>query len=163
MPKLGLTVAIVILFADWVSKYLLIGYMTELGHGLYLLPFVNLVMVWNPGISFGLFASPGGQRWILVILSMVIVIGLMIWLRRTDRRLLKFAIGGLIGGALGNVWDRVYYGAVADFFDIHVFGYHWPAFNIADSAITIGVVLIIYDAFVTAKDEPKEGKDSEQE
>ena len=77
--------------------------------------------------------------------------------------LAALAIGALIGGAVGNIIDRVYYGAVADFFDIHLYGYHWPAFNIADSAITIGVVLILYDAFFARTGKSKDGEAEEGE
>ncbi len=150
----------IVLTVDWLSKYWLIGLMRELGRPLSLTPFFNLVMVWNEGVSFGLFPSPGASRWFLVVISLAIVAGLVIWLRKIDKPLLAVAIGGLIGGALGNVYDRIVYGAVADFFDVHVLGYHWPAFNIADSAISVGVVLILYDAFFSKSGEPEEGKNS---
>jgi signal peptidase II len=163
LPKITVIIAVSILVADWVSKFLLIDYMTGLGRPLQLTPFFNLVMVWNEGVSFGLLRSPGDSRWLLVILSLAIVVGLVVWARRSDQPLVLVAVGGIIGGALGNVWDRVYYGAVADFFDIHVLGYHWPAFNIADSAITIGVGLLLIDGFVSSRDEQKEGKNSERE
>lgn len=109
-------------------------------------PFFNLVMVWNTGISFGLFSGhDGAGALFLIALALVIVTVMAVWLWRSADRLLGVAIGLVIGGALGNVIDRVRFGAVADFFDLHFYGYHWPAFNIADSAIFIGVALLLYD------------------
>lgn len=103
--------------------------------------FFNLVMVWNRGVSFGMFAS-AGQPMLLAGLAAVITIVLLVWLARSHDRLVTLGVGFVIGGAIGNVIDRFRFGAVADFFDFHAFGYHWPAFNIADSAIFIGVVVL---------------------
>lgn len=103
--------------------------------------FFNIVMVWNYGISFGMF-SGHNQPIPLIIMALAIVLVLLVWLARSDDRLSMWGIGFVIGGALGNVIDRARFGAVADFFDFHVAGYHWPAFNIADSAIFIGVVVL---------------------
>ena len=111
------------------------------------LPFFDLVMAWNRGVSFGIFNN-GGQ-WnaiILSVLSVAIAIGLVLWMRKSTSELVTLALGGIIGGALGNVIDRVRWGAVADFLDVHVMGYHWPAFNVADSAISVGAVLLVLDA-----------------
>lgn len=159
MFRLGLIIAVSVLAADQLSKYLLIGLMSDIGGRLEILPFFNLVMVWNRGISFGLFASGETGRWLLTLMSLAIVIGLTIWLWRLRQKLLAVAIGALIGGALGNIVDRVYHGAVADFFDFHFFGYHWPAFNIADSAITVAAAMVIFDAlFLSSSDgEGKKG------
>lgn len=110
--------------------------------------FFNLVMVWNYGVSFGMFSSQGDMgRWILIGVSIVIGMVLVGWLWRCHDRFIATAIGMVIGGAIGNVIDRVRYGAVADFFDVHVSGYHWPAFNIADAGICVGVALLMWDAF----------------
>jgi signal peptidase II len=91
----------------------------------------------------------GGEamRWLLVAVSLAIVGVLLVWLGRTSRRLSGLAIGAVIGGALGNVADRVFLGKVADFLDFHLLGWHWPAFNLADSAIVCGVALIVLDSF----------------
>jgi signal peptidase II len=124
-----------------------------------LLPFFNLVMVWNKGISFGLFNdhSTYGPL-LLIILACIIVAVFCVWLRRTTSALTAAGLVLIIGGALGNMLDRVRFGAVADFLDFHLFGYHWPAFNIADSAICIGIaMLLIYSLFFetkTKKDNP---------
>lgn len=107
--------------------------------------FFNLVPVWNTGVSFGLFGDAGTSRWILVALALIIVGVLFVWLTRAGAGLVAVALVLVIGGALGNVLDRIFYGAVIDFFDIHAFGFHWPAFNIADSTIVLGTALLLYD------------------
>lgn len=106
-------------------------------------PFFRLVRVWNHGVSFGMFQSIAYGQWILSALAFVIIaiLGHMLW-KATDRTH-AVAYSLIIGGALGNVLDRVLYGAVADYLDFHAYDYHWPAFNITDSAIFIGVLLLI--------------------
>jgi signal peptidase II len=119
--------------------------------------FFNLVMVWNPGISFGMLQmGTVTMSIVLTVFALVICIGFMTWVWREPRPTLAFPIGLIVGGALGNVWDRVRFGAVADFFDVHVAGYHWPAFNVADSAITIGVLLLLIDQFILSR-KPSQG------
>ena len=113
-----------------------------------ILPFFNIVMVWNQGISFGMFTNSSVYGpWLLSGLSVLISIVFAIWLYRSTSRLQSFAIVIVIAGALGNVIDRLRFGAVIDFLDVHAYGYHWPAFNIADSAICIGVFLLIIQSF----------------
>ena len=111
------------------------------------LPFFDLVMVWNPGISYGLLPARGflGTA-VLAIFSLAAVLGLGWWLWHAGRRLLAVALGLVIGGAIGNLIDRLIYGRVADFFHFYVRGYDWYVFNIADCAITLGVVALLYDA-----------------
>ena len=89
---------------------------------------------------------------------------LVIWLARADRRLIGVAIGLIVGGALGNLVDRVRYGAVADFLDVHAWGYHWPAFNAADSAITVGAVTLVLDSLFVRPERPKNegGEDTDR-
>ena len=121
--------------------------------------FFNLTPVWNRGVSFGLFA--GHQEWIPWILSLVavaIAAGLFVWLRRAEHRLLALALGAVIGGALGNVIDRLRFGAVVDFLDFHISGYHWPAFNVADAAISLGVVMILYHELFLASGQSSGGR-----
>lgn len=108
-------------------------------------PFFNLVMVWNRGVSFGMF-SEQNQPLLLICLSLVICGVLLVWLFKAESRAVALAIGLVIGGALGNVIDRVRFGAVADFFDFYIENWHWPAFNIADSCIFIGVVVLCIDS-----------------
>lgn len=109
-------------------------------------PYINIVMVWNRGMSFGMFNDHGAAgRWALAIVALGIVAGLAVWLFRTTDRWLALALGFVIGGAIGNIFDRLVYGAVADFVDVHYNMHHWPAFNVADSAILIGVVIMLWD------------------
>jgi signal peptidase II len=110
------------------------------------LPFFNLVMVWNPGISYGLFPASGLGTVLLIALAVVavVVLGWLLW--RSTSRALAIGYGLIIGGALGNnLVDRLVYGKVADFFHFYGFGYDWYIFNIADVAITLGAIAIIYD------------------
>lgn len=109
--------------------------------------FFNIVMAWNQGVSFGLFpAGSAAGRAILASFSFCVVIALGVWLFRAADRLVAVGIGLIIGGALGNVLDRLRFGAVADFFDFHAFGYHWYVFNVADAAIVIGVGLLVFES-----------------
>jgi signal peptidase II len=108
-------------------------------------PFFNLVMVWNKGVSFGMF-SGNDQPFILIGISLVIIVILVRWLVMARTKWISGAIGLVIGGATGNIIDRLRFGAVADFLDFHIDIYHWPAFNIADSAIFIGVVILCVDS-----------------
>ena len=144
----GLGVAALVLAADQLSKLWLIGVVQGAGGYIEVTGFFNLVMVWNRGISFGLLPSEGAGRWVLIGVTGAIVVALLVWLSRVTERWLALSLGLVIGGASGNIIDRVVYGAVADFFDMHAFGYHWPAFNIADSAIVIGVCMLALDALI---------------
>ena len=149
--EIGLIAAAVALVADQGSKlFLLYGagfaHMPP-GAAVPVLPFFNLVMVWNPGISYGLFpASSEVGRVALVIFSLIAVAGLFWWLWNLTSISLGIGIGLVIGGAIGNnMIDRVIYGRVADFFHFYAFGYDWYVFNIADIAITLGAIAIIYE------------------
>ncbi len=110
-------------------------------------PFLNIVMVWNQGISFGLMSENAGHGNILLMgLLGTIILGFGIWMMRTPRLATRLILAAIIGGALGNLWDRVRFGAVADFLDFHLFGWHYPAFNVADSLIVMGMIaLIVYE------------------
>jgi signal peptidase II len=110
-------------------------------------PFFNLVLVHNTGAAFSFLAGAGGwQRWFFTIVSTVISIAIVVMLRRhAHNRLLAGALALVLGGAIGNLHDRVRFGYVVDFVQLHAAGYYWPAFNVADSAITIGVVLLLWD------------------
>jgi signal peptidase II len=143
-PRLGLGIAGVVLALDQIVKAWLVPLLT--GKAIAVTPFFNLVMVWNRGISFGMFQGGGDwQRWILVAFGLIVAVALAYWLTRPNPLWLAAAVGGIIGGALGNVVDRARFGAVADFFDFHVAGYHWPAFNVADAAIVCGVIGLLID------------------
>jgi signal peptidase II len=122
-------------------------------------PFFSLVMAWNRGVSFGMFNNLDSRynAWVLTAVSLVICAGLVAWMVRCADPLLRAGLALIVGGALGNVIDRVRFGAVADFLDVHVAGYHWPAFNLADSAITLGAALLLADALFR---QPKKSKDA---
>ena len=146
MVRFSLYFAVAAAILDRLSKWWLLDVWNLPEHPVEVASFLNVVMVWNPGMSFGLLGSDWpGLPWLLSAVSLAIVCGLVVWLRRVGRRWLAAAIGLVIGGALSNVYDRLAYGAVADFADFHLAGYHWPAFNIADSAIVVGVALILLD------------------
>lgn len=146
--RFGLMVAIAALVLDQATKQWWLGLMAAEPRGIELTPFFNLVMVWNRGVSFGLFNQGDGdmQRWVLIGFTSVVVIFLGVWLRRAAKPGIALALGLVIGGAVGNIIDRVRFGAVADFLDLHAFGWHWPAFNVADAAIVAGVLLLLADA-----------------
>ena len=142
------------LVIDQLTKQLLLDYLLKLDTKM--LPviddFFRLVIVWNRGVSFGLL---GGDRplpaWLLSGVAVAVCVGLFLWLRRTDRALTGWGIGLVMGGAIGNVIDRARWGAVFDFADFHVRQWHWPAFNVADSAIVVGVGLMLIDSLIGEK------------
>lgn len=108
--------------------------------------FFNLVLVYNEGAAFSFLSSAGGwQRWLFVVLALVISLVLYRWLvqLRTDERVSATALALILGGAWGNLIDRLWLGKVTDFLDLHYLGWHWPAFNLADSAISLGVALLL--------------------
>lgn len=115
----------------------------------------NITYAHNYGAAFSFLSEAGGwQRWFFAILAIVISISLMIWLKRlkNDETLLAIALSLILGGAIGNIIDRVFYGYVIDFLDVYYQQYHWPVFNIADSAICIGAALMLYESFLNKED-----------
>ena len=150
----GLLSAAIAMVLDQATKFLLLyafGFRMMLpGDAVPILPFFNLVMTWNPGISYGLFPASGrlGTA-LLVVFSLMAVCGLSWWLWNAGRRSLTMGLGMVIGGALGNLVDRLVYGKVADFFHFHAFGYGWYVFNVADASITFGVIALMYDAVLS--------------
>ncbi|MCP5412912.1 MAG: signal peptidase II [Alphaproteobacteria bacterium] len=148
--EVGLIAAAVALVADQGSKLFMLyglGFVQMAPReAIPVLPFFNLVMVWNRGISYGLFPASGPLSTALLVgVSLGAVVGLTWWLWGSTSRALTAGFGLIIGGALGNLIDRLLYGKVADFFHFYGFGYDWYVFNIADLAITLGAVAIIYD------------------
>lgn len=155
----GLGIAALVIALDQLTKWLMLILVMAPPRIIEVTPFFNLVHVWNRGISFGMFNTDSSwNRWLLPLAAAIIVIFLLSWLRRATHWLLVTALGLVIGGAIGNVLDRGIHGAVFDFLDVHAYGYHWPAFNVADSAITIGVGLLIVDSVfgVSARPERRE-------
>lgn len=164
--SLGLVLAALLVVADQVTKWLVVEKLMRpegvaetpffTANVIELTPFFNLVMTWNRGVSFGIFNNHGDWNAVaLSVLSLAIVAGLLAWLRKAQGRLVICALGAIIGGALGNVVDRVRWGAVADFLDVHALGWHWPAFNLADSAITVGAVLLVLDSLLSRPNSDK--------
>ena len=114
------------------------------GGGIYIKSFFNMVMAWNTGVSFSMFSGQGFYVWLfLIILALGITAAFLHWLWHETRHTFGLCYALVIGGALGNVMDRVRFGAVIDFLDFHAFGYHWPAFNVADMAVVTGISLLI--------------------
>lgn len=107
-------------------------------------PFFNIVLVWNRGVSFGMFGSTGPL--VLAALATAVAVVLVVWMLRSPRRFEALALGVVAGGAAGNILDRLTRGAVVDFLDFHIGGWHWYAFNLADSAITVGIAMLLFDA-----------------
>jgi len=141
--------AALLVLADQATKALVLS-RVALGERLELAPFFNLVFVYNAGAAFSLLAQAGGwQKPLLVAFALgaAALVSVLI-VRRPGERLLCTGLALILGGALGNVIDRLRFGQVVDFLDVHAGGWHWPAFNVADSAITVGAVLLILEGFV---------------
>lgn len=158
----GLSIAAVTLVLDQISKWWILSVFDLPSRGtVEVLPFFNLAMVWNRGVSFGLLSADGNLgRWLLVALTAAISVGVVVWLRRATGALVVLGLGLILGGAIGNIIDRIVYGAVADFVQLHAFGYSFYVFNVADAGITIGVALLLWDAILSGKDgvAPGEGE-----
>lgn len=153
MRLLGFLVAVLVVAADQGSKDALIELMKEYPGGLAVTPFMDLVMVWNYGVSFGLFNNgDSSQRWILIAISGAITLFLIGWLWRARTRWIALALGLVIGGAIGNIADRIRFGAVADFFYFHIGNHYWPAFNFADAAIVCGVGLLVAESLFAKRE-----------
>jgi signal peptidase II len=162
---IGFVSAIVALVLDQATKLVLLYgfHFREMmpGSAIPVLPFFNLVMVWNPGVSYGLFPAHG--LWgtaLLALFSVGAVVGLGLWLWNVHRAALAIGLGLVIGGAIGNLIDRLIYGRVADFFHFYFRGYDWYVFNIADCAITVGVGALLYDALLRPEHEPSPRRQS---
>ncbi|WP_375275511.1 signal peptidase II [Methylorubrum thiocyanatum] len=144
----GLIAALATLVLDQASKLgLYFGTDLVMTQPWRLAPFADFVVVWNRGVSYGMFQQEGGLgRWLLVAVSLAAALGLSLWMRRAGSRLLAVALGLIVGGALGNAIDRAAYGAVFDFVHLHAGGWSWYVFNVADAAIVAGVVGLLIDS-----------------
>ncbi len=145
----------VVLILDQCSK-LIADALLQFNQPVPLLPFLDLHKVYNPGAAFSFLSNASGwQRWFFVGLTLVVSLVLAVWLRRLQagQARLALALSLILGGALGNLIDRVMYGYVIDFIDLYYGGWHWPVFNVADSAITVGAGLLILDAMRGQKKE----------
>lgn len=150
-----LVLAVALIAIDQASKQWVVARFLY-GETLVVTSFFNLVFVLNPGASFSFLADAGGwQKWFFVVLALGVSAWLIAMLRQhAGERLLPLALSLILGGALGNVIDRLRFGAVVDFLDFHFAGYHWPAFNAADSAITVGVALMLIQQWRQNKETP---------
>ena len=143
---LWLGLALVVIVLDQFSKTLILGNY-QLGDSRYVTSFFNVVRVHNSGAAFSFLAGAGGwQRWFFITLGFVAT-GFIVWMLRSHptQKLFCFAVTMIMGGALGNVIDRMLHGYVVDFIQVHAGGWYFPSFNLADSAITLGAILLIVD------------------
>lgn len=179
MLRLGIPIAAVALLLDQLSKGWILRTFTDPLHEIEVTPFFRLVLAWNRGISFSLFRSDSPTAaWVFAGIALTIVAGLLVWLKRLDRRWPGVAIGLIVGGAIGNVIDRIRFGAVVDF--LYFFGdaypgfcsvlgsiglgwldCRWPAFNIADSAIVVGVAMLLIDGLFGPSEKAKKASNQE--
>ena len=145
--RLGLIVALASILIDQASKWWILVEVMDPPKVIPVTSFLNFVLTWNRGVSFGLFNNEGNfGAWFFSILAIIIVGILLIWLRKAETKVQSISLGFIIGGAIGNVIDRVNHLAVLDFIDFHLGGSHWPAFNAADSFITLGAAVLIVDS-----------------
>jgi len=147
LTTVGLLAALLVLAADQASKWwILYGlHLPERGQ-VVLLPVLNFTMVWNPGVTFGMLPTTGAWGpWLLTSVALAIVAALGVWLRRAENPLVAAALGAIAGGAIGNVIDRLRFGAVVDFIHAHAGDWSWYVFNVADAAIVCGVAALVLD------------------
>lgn len=154
MPKAGHWYALagLVVILDQLSKWIVLNHI-EIGQTIYVAPFWNWVLTYNPGAAFNFLADqPGWQRWFFAVLALGVSGWIALELRKhSAQKLLSLALALVMGGALGNVIDRIRFGAVVDFIQWHAAGWYWPAFNVADSAITVGAILLAFST-LTATD-----------
>ena len=152
--RLVLVIGLVVLVADLITKQIMLGWIFDPPRRVEILPFLNFAPVWNPGISFGMLADAGGAVPMLLTALAFAVAAWMVWKAPGFKRFERFGAGLIAGGAVGNALDRIRFGKVVDFIDVYVQTWHWPAFNIADAAITVGAFLWIVSLFVEKENEP---------
>jgi signal peptidase II len=147
--RTGILTAALTLAADQITKlWVLFGYELADRGRVQVLPFVDFVMVWNRGVSYGMFQQESTLgRLVLLAVTVAAVVFLSVWMTRESSRFTSFGLGLVLGGAIGNGIDRAVYGAVADFVLLHAGGFEWYVFNIADAAIVVGAALLLYGAF----------------
>lgn len=149
-----LWISVVVIILDQATKLWITQFMS-LYQSIPIFPFFNFTLLYNEGAAFSFLANAGGwQRWLFVALTTIITSILLIWLNSLEQpqRLVRVSLTLIIGGAIGNLIDRIAYGYVIDFIDVYYNQWHWPAFNIADSAISIGVTLLLLDMMRQSSD-----------
>lgn len=158
-----LGLALVVVALDQITKQVVDAVLTY-NEPLVVLPVFNFTLRYNTGAAFSFLADSGGwQRWFFTVLALVVSVVLVIWLRRLPRRAVfeSLGIALILGGAVGNVIDRILFGYVIDFLEFHYQHWYWPAFNVADSAITVGVTVLILDSLFQAKQQRRKQKTAE--
>ena len=153
MIRVGLAYTVVVLLADQLSKWWVLNVLRlPVVGSVPVLPVLNFTMVWNQGVTFGLFHQDGAAGpWILAAVALAVVVALGFWLCQAKARLVAAALGAIAGGAVGNVIDRLRFGAVVDFLHAHAFGWSWYVFNVADAAIVCGVAALLLDGMRPAR------------
>jgi signal peptidase II len=152
-----LVLSVLVVVADRVTKWLA-ATRVEMGSNVIVIPHVFAIShVENPGAAFSLFndsSSPARVRWLLLIFSLLAAVAVLVALVKLGRKMTAttVALALILGGALGNAWDRLRFGYVIDFLEVHIIHYHWPDFNVADSAIVVGGILLVFDALFSGKD-----------
>ncbi|MHA1538877.1 MAG: signal peptidase II [Alphaproteobacteria bacterium] len=150
--RLGFLIASIVIFMDQLSKWLVSETLPLIERKIVVTPFFNIVELWNRGVSFGIFNNAAKYTpYFLIALTLVIVGFLLFWLKKENNKGTIVALGFIIGGALGNLIDRIRFQAVYDFIDVYIGSYHWPAFNIADAAVCVGALYLILESFTDAK------------
>ncbi|HEY7672562.1 MAG TPA: signal peptidase II [Gammaproteobacteria bacterium] len=146
-----LWLAVAVILLDQVTKHVVMGALAEF-ESVEILPVLDLIRLHNEGVAFSFFdTGPGWQRWVFIGLNVAVSVGILVWLRRlpaTGQHLLAAALALVLGGALGNAIDRALWGHVVDFIRVHYGDWSFPAFNVADSAITVGAALVILDNLI---------------
>ena len=154
LPWLWYGLALLVLVLDQVSKEVASATL-EYARPVVVTSFFNWTLLHNPGAAFSFLSDAGGwQRWFFILVSVAISLVVVVWMARVpsvDRRQL-LALALLLGGAVGNLWDRVLHGFVVDFIQLHYGGYYWPAFNVADSAICVGAAILIIDSLLAGRE-----------
>ena len=147
MVRWGALLAVLVLALDQASKWWVLEVLRLPERGqVPVLPVLSLTMVWNQGVTFGLFHQDGTLGpWILTGVALAVVAALAIWMRKAETALVAGALGAIAGGAIGNIVDRMRFGAVVDFLHAHAWGYSWYVFNVADAAIVCGVAVLVLD------------------
>ncbi|MDP9127710.1 MAG: signal peptidase II [Pseudomonadota bacterium] len=142
-----------VLLCDQASKWWVLRSFLQTRQGIRVTPFLNFILVWNKGVTFGLLntIAHNYMPWILAGAALLILVLLGRWLARTHSTLIALSLGAIMGGAVGNIIDRLRFGAVMDFLDFYYGSYHWYAFNIADAAIVTGVVLLLLESLVRGR------------
>jgi signal peptidase II len=155
-PLMGMGLAGLIIVLDQISKWIVLNHLMVPPQTLSITSFFNIVLTWNRGVSFGLLSSsnPYGP-WLLAAIASCFIAVIILWIWQAESKLMALAFGSVLGGAAGNLSDRLRFGTVTDFLDFHAFGYHWYTFNIADAAIVIGVALILLEYLKEVWSKPK--------